>query len=89
MIHSIPVPVVGGISILLFGMISSVGIKTMVDNRVNLHEPKILIVSAAMLVLGLGGAEFAWGWFKLSGLGLAAIVGIVLNAILSIGESKS
>jgi uracil permease len=88
-ISTIPAPVIGGISILLFGMISSVGIKTMVDNRVNLHEPKVLIISAAMLVLGLGGAEFAWGWFRLSGLGLAAIVGIILNAILSIGESKS
>lgn len=86
-ISTIPVPVIGGISILLFGMISAVGIKTMVENNVNLHEPKILIVSAAMLVLGLGGAEFALGPINLSGLGLAAIVGIVLNAILSIGSS--
>ncbi len=88
-ISTIPVPVVGGISILLFGMISSVGIKTMVDNRVNLHEPKILIVSAAMLVLGLGGAEFVFWRINLSGLGLAAIVGIILNAILSVKSSKS
>jgi len=87
-ISTIPVPVVGGISILLFGMISSVGIKTMVDNRVDLHEPKILIISAAMLVLGLGGAEFALGPIKLSGLGLAAIIGILLNLILSIGEDR-
>lgn len=88
-ISTIPVPVVGGISILLFGMISSVGIKTMVDNKVNLHEPKILIVSAAMLVLGLGGAQFVFWRINLSGLGLAAIVGIILNLVLSIGESKS
>lgn len=88
MISTIPVPVIGGISILLFGMISSVGIKTMVDNRVDLHKPKVLIVSAAMLVLGLGGAEFVLGPIRLSGLGLAAIVGIVLNAILSIGSEE-
>lgn len=88
-ISTIPVPVVGGISILLFGMISSVGIKTMVDNRVDLHEPKILIISAAMLVLGLGGAKFVLGPIQLSGLGLSAIVGILLNAILSTGSSKS
>lgn len=87
-ISTIPVPVIGGISILLFGMISSVGIKTMVDNRVNLHNPKILIVSAAMLVLGLGGAEFVLGPINLSGLGLAAIIGIILNAILSIGSQE-
>lgn len=82
LIASIPMPVIGGISILLFGMIASVGIKTMVDNRVNLHEPGVLIVTAAMLVLGLGGAEFALGPVRLCGLGLAAIVGIVLNLIL-------
>lgn len=87
-ISSIPVPVIGGISILLFGMISAVGIKTMVDNRVDLHDPKIMIVSAAMLVLGLGGAELALGSLILSGLGLAAIAGILLNAVLSIGEAK-
>jgi uracil permease len=87
-ISTIPVPVIGGISILLFGMISSVGIKTMVDNRVNLHEPKVLIVSAAMLVLGLGGAEFVFWRINLSGLGLAAIIGIILNLILSAGEKK-
>ena len=88
LISTIPTPVVGGISILLFGMISSVGIKTMVDHQVDLHNPKILIISAAMLVLGLGGAEFALGAVKLSGLGLAAIIGILLNAILSIGEKS-
>ena len=88
LISTIPTPVVGGISILLFGMISSVGIKTMVDNQVDLHNPKILIISAAMLVLGLGGAEFSLGPIKLSGLGLAAIIGILLNAILSAGEKK-
>jgi len=82
LIASIPMPVIGGISILLFGMIASVGIKTMVDNHVNLHEPGVLIVTAAMLVLGLGGAEFALGPVRLCGLGLAAIVGIVLNLIL-------
>ena len=87
-ISTIPIPVVGGISILLFGMISSVGIKTMVDNRVDLHDPKILIITAAMLVLGLGGAEFSLGPIKLSGLGLSAIVGIILNGLLSGGRKS-
>ena len=90
LIGTIPAPVIGGISILLFGMIASIGIKTMVDNRVDLHDPKTLIISSAMLVMGLGigvsDVAFVLGPINLSGLGLAAIVGIVLNAILSAGE---
>lgn len=82
LIGTIPAPVIGGISILLFGMISSIGIKNMVDAKVNLSNPKLLIISAAMLVLGLGGAAFKLGAVQLSGLGLAAIFGIILNAIL-------
>ncbi|HOV39876.1 MAG TPA: uracil-xanthine permease family protein [Spirochaetales bacterium] len=82
LVGSIPLPVIGGISILLFGMISSIGIKNMVDARVNLSNAKLLIISAAMLVLGLGGASFELGPIKLSGLGLSAIFGVVLNLIL-------
>ncbi|HPE36010.1 MAG TPA: uracil-xanthine permease family protein [Spirochaetales bacterium] len=82
LIGTIPGPVIGGISILLFGMISSIGVKNMVDAKVNLSNPKLLIITAAMLVLGLGGAAFKFGNINLSGLGLAAIVGIVLNLIL-------
>lgn len=82
LIGTIPGPVIGGISILLFGMISSIGIKNMVDAKVNLSNPKLLIITATMLVLGLGGATFAFGAIKLSGLGLAAIFGIILNLIL-------
>jgi len=81
-IGTIPGPVIGGISILLFGMISSIGVKNMVDAHVNLGNAKLLIITAAMLVLGLGGATFELGALKLSGLGLAAIFGIVLNLIL-------
>jgi len=82
LIGTIPGPVIGGISILLFGMISSIGIKNMVDAQVNLSNPKLLIISASMLVLGLGGATFELGAINLSGLGLAAIFGVVLNLIL-------
>jgi uracil permease len=82
-ISTIPTPVIGGISILLFGMIASIGIKNMVDHKVDFTEPKVLITSAAMLVLGLGGAKFVVGNFELSGLGLAAIAGIVLNGIFN------
>jgi uracil permease len=82
-IAAIPTPVIGGISILLFGMIASIGVKNMVDHQVDFTDAKILITSAAMLVLGLGGAKFSLGEFELSGLGLAAIVGILLNVIFN------
>ena len=84
-IAAIPAPVIGGISILLFGMITSIGIKNMIDNKVDMNNAKNLIIVAAMLVLGIGKAEFAIDAFKLSGLGLAAIVGILLNLILNFG----
>ena len=91
-IGTIPSPVIGGISILLFGMIASIGIKNMVDHQVDFSEPKILIISAAMLVLGLGGAKFSAGSFSMEGLGLAAIIGVLLNLILNfnmiIGKEK-
>jgi uracil permease len=89
-ITAIPTPVIGGISILLFGMIASIGVKNMVDHQVDFTDARILITSAAMLVLGLGGAKFSFGEFELSGLGLAAIVGILLNVIFRcIGNSKN
>jgi len=88
LIGTVPAPVIGGISILLFGMISSIGIKNMVDAKVDLTNASNLIVAAAMLVLGLGGASFKLGVVDLSGLGLAAIVGIILNLLLHIGDGK-
>lgn len=88
-ISTIPTPVIGGISILLFGMISSIGIKNMVDNKVDFTNPKILMITAAMLVLGLGGAKFVVGKFELSGLGLAAIIGIIMNLILCVPAEKT
>lgn len=88
LIGTIPGPVIGGISILLFGMISSIGIKNMVDAKVDLTVPSNLMVTAVMLVLGLGGAAFKLGPIDLSGLGLAAVVGIILNVILNFKSFK-
>lgn len=88
-IATIPGPVIGGISILLFGMISSIGIKNMIDNNVDLNDPKVLMISAVMLVLGLGGAKFTLGNIELEGLGLAAIVGVLLNLILNFKEIRT
>lgn len=87
-IGTFPAPVIGGISIMLFGMISSIGIKNMVDAKVDLTKPANLIISAVMLVLGLGGAQISAGNFSIDGLGLAAVVGILLNVILNFQSIK-
>lgn len=85
-ISTIPDPVIGGISIILFGMIASIGLRTVVENQVDFTKSRNLIIAAVILVLGIGGAvvPFKIGSFELSlqGMGLAAIVGIILNKIL-------
>ena len=81
-IQSIPVAVMGGIEIILFGMIASVGIKTLItSHKVKELADKDLLILAIMLVVGLGGAMVSIGTINFSGIGLAAIVGIVLNLI--------
>ena len=85
-ISSIPSAIIGGISIILFGMIASVGARTLVENKVNMHAARNLIIAAAILVLGLGGASLPIHIgsvsFEIAGMALAAIVGILLNVIL-------
>ncbi len=84
-ISSIPIAVIGGVSIILFGMISAVGVRTLVENQVDFKQSRNLIIAATIFILGLGGAalEFNIGeaYVKLEGLALAAIVGIILNVI--------
>ncbi len=85
-ISTIPTPVVGGISIILFGMIASVGARTLVENQVDFGKSRNLIIAAVILVLGLGGAALPIKIgaldFAMEGMALAAIVGIILNKIL-------
>lgn len=85
-IGSIPTAVVGGISIVLFGMIASIGARTLVENKVDFTQSRNLIIAAVILVLGLGGAVLPIniGTINISmeGMALAAIVGIVLNKVL-------
>ena len=88
LIGTIPGAVIGGISILLFGMISAIGIRNMVEAQVDMNEPQPLIIAAAMLVLGLGGAEFSLGQVTFSGLALSAVVGIVLNLLINFKSFK-
>ncbi|MDD3123972.1 MAG: solute carrier family 23 protein [Candidatus Izemoplasmatales bacterium] len=83
LISSIPTCVLGGMSILLYGVIASNGLRILVDSKVDFAKQRNLIVASAMLVIGLGGAVFPLGGSAtLSGTALAAIVGVVLNQIL-------
>ncbi len=82
-ISSIPTCVLGGMSILLYGVIASNGLRILIDERVDLSKQRNLIIASAMLVIGLGGAVFPLGGSAtLSGTALAAIVGVILNLIL-------
>ncbi|OAA28363.1 uracil transporter [Kosmotoga arenicorallina S304] len=87
LVQSIPQSVMGGIEFLLFGMIASIGIKTLVQNKVKL-DGKNLIVAALMLVSGLGGVRLEIGNFVLQGLGLAAVVGFSANLIFSLTKAS-
>lgn len=81
LISTIPEPVLGGISILLFGMITAIGLRTLVENEVNLNKQRNLIIISVVLVIGLGGMVFNIG-INVSELAIATIVGILLNIIL-------
>ncbi|MDQ0253795.1 uracil permease [Evansella vedderi] len=83
LIETIPTAVMGGVSILLFGIIASSGLRMLIDNRVNIGEKRNLIISSVILVIGIGGAFIqVTDEIQVPGMALAAIVGIVLNLIL-------
>lgn len=82
LISTIPNAVLGGMSILLYGVIASNGLKVLIKERVDFAQMRNLIIASAMLVLGLGGAILKLGPVTLSGTALSAITGIILNLIL-------
>lgn len=87
LIGAMPGAVVGGVSLVLYGMISAVGVRNIVENQVDFTKNRNVIIAALILVLAIGikyGANDAidLGFTKLSGLAVAAIVGVILNAIL-------
>ena len=98
-IGSMPSAIIGGISLVLYGMISAIGLRNVVENAVDLKKPRNLIIVAVILVVGLGftdGATFTVGEtsITLTSLALASLIGVILNAILPgndyvFGESPS
>ncbi len=81
-LQTIPVPVMGGILLLLFGIIASVGMATLKNSNTDLNCPRNMIILSLILVFAIGGMSFKFGGVGFSGIGLGAIVGIVLNLIL-------
>ncbi|TWT04702.1 uracil permease [Planomicrobium sp. CPCC 101079] len=88
-IATIPTAVLGGISILLFGIIASSGLRMLVDNSINFGDKRNLVISSVILVIGIGGAKIEFSeTFEVGGMALAAIVGVILNLVLP-GRNKA
>lgn len=81
-IQTIPQAVLGGIMLLLFGSIASVGINNMVKARIDMNRSRNLVIASIILTVGIGGAVISFGKFSLAGIGLASIVGVILNLCL-------
>lgn len=82
LIESIPGPVIGGISFLLFGVIASSGLRVMIEDQIHFNKKRNLMISSVILVIGIGNAYLKLGQYQFSGLAVAAVLGIVLNLIL-------
>ncbi|WP_439515850.1 solute carrier family 23 protein [Oceanibaculum nanhaiense] len=88
-LQSIPVPVIGGVAIALFGVIAASGLRTLIEGKVDLGDKRNLFIVSIILVLGIGGAVVHVGTIaQLSGTALAAIVGVILNAVLPYNNGK-
>ncbi|KRL67354.1 uracil-xanthine permease family protein [Companilactobacillus versmoldensis] len=82
LIQTIPGPVIGGISFILFGVIASSGLRILVDNKVDFNRKRNLMIASVILVIGIGNAYLQIGSFQFTGIGVATVMGILLNLIL-------
>jgi len=81
-LKTIPPAVLGGIMLLLFGMIASIGIKTLIDAKTDFSITRNQVIVSVILTIGIGGAQMSYGNFSLAGIGLASVIGVILNLIL-------
>ena len=81
-LKSIPEAVLGGIMLLLFGTIASVGVNTLIKNQVDFGKTRNLVIASLILTTGIGGAEMSIGSITIGGIGLAALIGVILNLII-------
>jgi len=82
LLQSIPSAVLGGIMLLLFGSIASVGVQNLINHKVDLNQTRNIIIASVTLTMGIGGAVLTFGTFSISGIGLSAVVGVLLNLLL-------
>jgi uracil-xanthine permease len=82
LIHTIPLPAMGGVSIVIFGLIAIAGARIWVDNKVDFTDSRNMIVAAITLVLGTGDFTLSFGEFALGGIGTATFGALILNAVL-------
>jgi uracil permease len=87
LLKTIPSAVLGGIMLLLFGTIASVGINKLIKNKIDMGNTRNLVIVSLILTLGIGGAELTFGNFTIGGIGLAALTGVLLNLILPQGKT--
>ena len=85
---TLPSAVLGGIMLLLFGTIASVGINSLIKNKIDMGDTRNLVIASLILTLGIGGAELTFGDFTIGGIGLAALVGVILNLIIPKSKAK-
>jgi uracil permease len=84
LIHSIPVPVMGGVCLLLFGVIAVTGIRMLIERRVDYTQPRNLILTSTVLIAGVSGAVVKLGTVELKGMALGTVVAIVLSLIFDL-----
>ena len=89
LLQSIPSAVLGGIMLLLFGTIASVGIQNLIQHKVDFNRTRNIIIISITLTMGIGGAVLQWGSFSISGIGLSAVVGVILNLVLPPAKEKT
>lgn len=82
LLKSIDEAILGGIMLLLFGTIASAGISNLLNSKVNLTNPRNMVIISVTLTTGIGGAMLQFGNFSLAGIGLSAVIAVVLNLIL-------
>nr|AYQ73175.1 uracil permease [Cohnella candidum] len=86
LIQAIPTPVMGGVSLLLFGVIAASGLRMLVESKVDYGRPSNLLLTTVVLVTGLSGVKIVIGDFSLSGMALATVVAIVLSLLFKLFE---
>lgn len=86
-IHSIPVPVMGGICILLFGVIAASGIRVLVESKVDYSKSSNLVMTSVIMIIGLSGAKISFGAFSVQGMVLATLVAIIMSLLFKVFEA--